>query len=153
MQQEVTFLEVDWTESVGPQSSVGSPYLVVWFRAAFLEPGPIADGQVVVLARDEQSGAWTQLQAPVTEVEALTLIGMFSGVGVPGRAPDVIVVPDTSDTFHIADVRVSVGGPSQTFAVQAQCSGFRGPDADGLRAVLGRILDASGYGRERSMFA
>lgn len=152
MQQEVTIVEIDWTEAIGPQSSVGSPYLFGWLRAAYVQPGLIADGQVVVLTRKSQSADWVQSQGPVTLPDADTLAIELALLGIPERAPQIESVFDSSDTWFTSSVRMVVGQQSQAFTIQTQSSGFQGPEADGLRAVFQRILDLSGYGHQHTMF-
>ena len=152
MQQEITIVEIDWTEAVGPQTSVGSPYLFGWLRACYMEPGFIADGRVVVLARESQSADWVQYQGTVTQPDADTLVSAFALLGVPERAPRVESVVDSSDTWFTSIVRVVVYDQIQTFTIQTQNSGFKGQEADGLRAVFQRILDLSGYGHQHTIF-
>ncbi|MBV8858217.1 MAG: hypothetical protein JOZ02_14900 [Acidobacteria bacterium] len=152
MQQEVTIVEIDWTEAVGAQGSVGSPYLFGWLRAAYVQPGLISDGRVVVLARKNQSADWEQYQGPVTLPEADTLVSALAVLGIPERGPRVEMVLDSSDTWFTSSVRMVVGEQAQTFTIQTQSSGFGGQEADGLRAVFRRILDLSGYGQQQSMF-
>src|SRR5690349_25053809 len=110
MQQEITDIELDWTEALGPASSVGSPYLVGWLRASYIRPGLIADGRVVVLARDDPSMAWTQFQGSVSLVEADTLVVAFAVLGAPERAPRVHNVPDSSETWFTCGVRLVIAG-------------------------------------------
>ena len=153
MQQEVTVLEVEWSETLGSTSSVGMPYLFAWLRAEYLQPGMIADGHVLVLARDERSPGWTQYQGPVSEPEAVTLICMLSGIGIPGFTPRIESVADPSDTLYTSSVRIGVYLQQQTISVTARENGFTGEDAEGLRAVLERILGLAGAPHERSMFA
>lgn len=145
-------VEVDWTEAVGPLTSVGSPYLFGWLRACYMEPGFIADGRVVVLAREPQAANWVQYRGAVTRPDADTLVSAFALLGVPERAPRVESVVDSSDTWFESVVRVAVNGRIQTFTLQTQCSGFRGQEADGLRAVFQRILGLSGYGHRHTIF-
>jgi len=145
-------VEVDWTEAVGPRTGVGSPYLFGWLRACYMEPGFIADGRAVVLARESQSAGWAQYQGPVTRPDADSLVSAFALLGVPERAPRVEGVPDSSDTWVMSTMRVAVNGRTQTFTIQAQCSGFRGQEADGLRAAFQRILALSGYGHQHTIF-
>jgi hypothetical protein len=152
MQQEITIVEIDWTEAVGPQTSVGSPYLFGWLRACYMEPGFIADGRVVVLARESQSANWTQYQGVVTQPDADTLVSAFALLGVPEQAPRVESVLDSSDIWFTSIMRVTVNGQIQTFTIQTQSSGFQGHEADGLRAVFQRILDLSGYGHQHTIF-
>lgn len=152
MQQEVTIVEIDWTESVGPQTNVGSPYLFGWLRACYMNPGFIADGQVVVLAREAQSADWTQYQGLVTQSDADALVCEFALLGVPERAPQIELVLDSSDIWFTSCLRVSVFGKIQTFTIQTQSSGFKGQEADGLRSIFQRILDLSGYGHQRTIF-
>lgn len=153
MQQEVTIVEIDWTESVGPHGSVGSPYLFVWLRAAYVRPGLISDGRVVVLAKESQSASWEQLQGPVSLPDADTLVSALALLGIPERGPRVEMVLDSSDTWFASSIRIVVGDQSQAFTIQTQSSGFKGQEADGLRAIFRRILDLSGYGHRQSMFA
>jgi hypothetical protein len=152
MQQEVTIVEIDWTESVGAQGSVGSPYLFGWLRAAYVRPGLISDGRVVVLARKSQSAEWEQCQGHVTLPDADTLVSALALMGIPERGPRVEMVFDSSDTWFTSSVRVVVGEQTRAFTIQTQSSGFGGQEADGLRAVFQRILDLSGYGCQQSMF-
>jgi hypothetical protein len=152
MQQEVTIVEIDWTEAVGTQGSVGSPYLFGWLRAAYVQPGLISDGRVFVLARKSQTASWEQFQGLVTLPEADTLVSALAVLGIPVRAPRIEMVLDSSDTWTTSCVRMAVGNQTQTFTIETQCSGFRGQEADGLRAVFQRILDLSGYGHQQSMF-
>lgn len=152
MQQEVTIVEIDWTEAVGTQGSVGSPYLFGWLRAAYVQPGLISDGRVVVLAKKSQSASWEQFQGPVTLPDADTLVSALAILGIPERGPAVEMILDSSDTWFTSSVRIIVGDQSQSFTIQTQSSGFKGPEADGLRAVFQRILDLSGYGQQQSMF-
>ena len=152
MQQEVTIVEIDWTEAVGPQTSVGSPYLFGWLRACYMQPGFIADGRVVVLARGSQSADWAQYQGPVTQPDADTLVSAFAVLGIPERAPRVESVLDSSDTWFTSSMRVVVYDRIQTFTIQTQSSGFQGHEADGLREVFQRILDLSGYGHRHTIF-
>lgn len=152
MQQEVTMVEIDWSESVGPQTSVGSPYLFGWLRACYMEPGFIADGRVVVLARKSQSADWTQYQGTVSQSDADGLVSAFALLGVPERAPRVEMVLDSSDTWFTSNVRVAVNGQTHAFNIQTQCGGFKGQEADGLREIFQRVLDLSGYGHRQTMF-
>jgi hypothetical protein len=152
MQQEVTVLEVDWTEAIGAATSVGSPYLFGWLRAFYVQPGLIAEGQVVVVAREAQTAGWTEYRGAVTLPEADTLVSAFAVMGVPERVPRVESIPDSSDTLYTCSVRVVVDQRTQSFTVQAQSSGFGGDDADGLREVFQRILKLSGYGQRHTMF-
>jgi len=152
MQQEVTIVEIDWTEAVGPQTSVGSPYLFGWLRACYMEPGFIADGRVVVLARESQEADWTQYQGPVTQSEAETLVSAFALLGIPERAPKVESVLDSSDRWFTSILRVAVYEQIQTFTIQTQSSGFKGDDADGLRSIFQRVLKLSGYGHQHTIF-
>jgi hypothetical protein len=152
MQQEVTIVEIDWTEAVGAQGSVGSPYLFGWLRAAYVQPGLISDGRVVVLARKSQSADWEQYHGPMTLPEADTLVSALALLGIPLRGPQVEMVLDSSDTWFTSSVRMVVGDQTQAFTIQTQSRGFGGHEADGLRAVFQRILDLSGYGHQQSMF-
>lgn len=152
MQQEVTIVEIDWTESVGAQGSVGSPYLFGWLRAAYVRPGLISDGRVVVLARESQSANWEQYQGHVSLPDADTLVSALAVLGIPERGPRVEMILDSSDTWVTSSVRIVVGDQTQAFTIQMQSSGFGGQEADGLRAVFQRILDLSGYGYQQSMF-
>jgi hypothetical protein len=152
MQQEITIVEIDWTETIGTVTSIGSPYLFGWLRAYYVQPGMIADGQVVVVAREDQSDDWTQYQGPVSLPDADTFVSAFAVMGIPEQAPRVESVPDSSDTLFTGSVRVVVGQQMQTFTVQTQSSGFRGDDADGLRAVFQRILNLSNYGQQQTIF-
>lgn len=152
MQQEITDIEIDWTEAVGPSSSVGSPYLFGWLRATYMRPGCIEDGRVIVIARDNQSMVWTHYQGPVSLVEADTLVSAFAVLGVAERAPRVENIPDSSDTWFKCTVRGSFGGRAQSFTLQTQRNGFRGQDADGLRAVFQRVIHLSGCGYQHTMF-
>ena len=152
MQQEVTIVEIDWTESVGTHGSVGSPYLFGWLRAAYLRPGLISDGRVVVLAKDSQSAGWHQFSGPVTLPDADTLVSALAVLGFPQRAPVLEMILDSSDTWYSSSVRVVVADQSQSFTIQTQSSGFGGRDADGLRSLFQRILDLSGYRHRQSMF-
>lgn len=152
MQQEVTIVEIDWTEAVGTQGSVGSPYLFGWLRAAYVQPGLISDGRVVVLAQKSQATGWDQFQGSVTLPDADTLVSALAVLGIPERGPRVEMVLDASDIWFTSGVRMVVGDQTQTFTIQTQSSGFGGLEADGLRAVFQRILDLSGYGHQQSMF-
>jgi len=152
MQPEITIIEIDWTEAIGPVMRVGSPYLFGWLRAVYVQPRVIADGRVVVLARKNESAEWVECQGPVTQSDAETLVRAFADLGIPERAPLVETVPDSSDTLSTSSVRVVVGEKVQVFTVQTQCSGFTGRDADGLRAIFQQILDLSGYGHQHSIF-
>src|ERR1044072_7806713 len=125
MQQEVTIVEIDWTEAVGPQTSVGSPYLFGWLRACYMEPGFIADGRVVVLARESQSADWAQFQGPVTRPHADTLVSAFALLGIPERAPRIESVLDSSDIWFTSIMRVVIYNQVQTFTIQTQSSGFQ----------------------------
>jgi hypothetical protein len=151
-QKRLTILEIDWTEAIGPTMAVGSPYLFGWLRALFVESSSIGDGRVAVVTRAEQSADWAQHSGPVTQLEAEVLQRALTDLGIPDRAPRVELVPDSSDTLSTSTVRIAVGERRQTFVVQTQCSGFRGPDADGLRAVFQRILSLTGYSKQRTMF-
>ena len=152
MQQEVTIVEIDWTEAVGTHGSVGWPYLFGWLRAAYVQPGLISDGRVVVLAKQSQSASWEQFHGPVTLPDADTLVSTLAVLGIPEREPAVEMVLDSSDTWFTSSVRMVVGDQAQSFTIQTQSSGFGGQEADGLRAVFRRILDLSGYGHQQSMF-
>ena len=152
MQQDVVVLEIDWSETIGATSSVGSPYLFGWLRAAYIQPGMIADGRVVVVARDNLSADWTQYESSVSEPEAVTLICMLAGLGIPVRGPRIESIVDSSDTLHTCTVRIVVGQQVQTFTVQSQCSGFRGEDAIGLCDVFQRILRLAGYHCHNAIF-
>lgn len=152
MQQEITIVEIDWTEAVGPRAGVGSPYLFGWLRACYMEPGFIADGRVVVLARETPSADWAQYRGPVTKPDADTLVSAFALLGIPERAPRVESVPDSSDTLFTGGIRVTVYDQTQAFTIQTQCGGFRGQEADGLRSIFQRVLDLSGYGYQHTIF-
>lgn len=152
MQQEITLVEIDWTEAVGPQTSVGSPYLFGWLRACYMEPGFIAEGRVVILARESQTADWTQYQGVVSQPDADTLVSAFALLGVPERAPRVESVLDSSDIWFTSIVRVVINGQLQTFTIQTQGGRFQGQEADGLRAIFQRILDLSGYGQQHTIF-
>lgn len=152
MQQEITDIEIDWTESSNRTSSVGSPYLFGWLRASYVRPGLIEDGRVIVLVRDDTSMAWSQFEGPVSLTEADGLVVAFSLLGAPTRAPRIETIYDASETWFTCSVRVAIAGQAQTFTIQSQRSGFRGPDADDLRAVFQRIMALSGYARQRTLF-
>lgn len=152
VQQDVTIVEIDWTEAIGPQTSVGSPYLFGWLRACYMEPGFVAEGRVVVLARESQSAAWAQYQGPVTQYEAEDLVIALINLGISERAPRIQIVPDSSDTWYTSMVRMVVYDRIQAFTIQTQNSGFRGPEADGLRAIFQRIINLSGYGHQHTIF-
>lgn len=152
MQQEVTIVEIDWTESVGAQGSVGAPYLFGWLRAAYVRPGLISDGRVVVLAQKSQTANWEQYDGHVTLPDADTLVVALALLGIPERAPQVEMVLDSSDTWFTSSVRIVVGEQSQSFTIQTQSNGFGGHEADELRALFQRVLDLSGYGHQPSMF-
>lgn len=152
MQQEVTIVEIDWTEAVGPQTSVGAPYLFGWLRACYMEPGFIAEGRVVVLARESESADWVQYEGPVSQSVADSLVSAFALIGVPERAPRVESVFDSSDIWFTSIMRVAVNGRIQTFTIQTQSGRFQGQEADDLRAIFQRILDLSGYGHQHTIF-
>lgn len=152
MQQEVTIVEIDWTEAAGTQESVGSPYLFGWLRAAYLRPGVISDGRVVILARKNQSEEWNQFQGPVTLTDADTLASALALLGIPERAPEVEMILDASNTWLTSCIRIVVGERVHAFTIQTQSSGFAGTQADRLRALFRHILDLSGCGYQHSMF-
>ena len=112
----------------------------------------IADGRVVVVARGGHSADWTQYESLVSEPEAVTLICMLGGLGIPDRSPRIESIVDSSDTLHTCMVRIVVEQQVQTFTVQSQCSGFRGEDALGLRDVFQRILGLAGYQIHNTIF-
>ena len=153
MQQDVTVLEIDWSEAAGSTANIGAPYLFGWLRAAYITPGLIADGRVVVLARSEHSTDWTRYEGGVSEAEAVTLICMLSGLGIPARGPRIECVVDTSDTLYTSSVRITVEQQQQTFNVESQCNGFSGEDASGLREVFQRILRLAGHAHGNTIFA
>ena len=153
MQQEITILEIDWTEAIGPVMRVGSPYLFGWLRARYVGSGVIADGRVVVVALKNQSGDWSQYHGTVNRAAAETFLRAFAELGIPEHPPQVESVPDSSDTYFSSSIRVVVGEQVQTFTVHTQCSGFQGRDANGLRAVFQRILELAGYGNQDTIFS
>src|ERR1044072_3295129 len=110
MQQEGTIVEIDWTEAVGAQGSVGSPYLFGWLRAAYVRPGLISDGRVVVLAKNGQSASWDQFYGPVTLPDADTLVSVLALLGIPERGPRVEMVLDSSDTWFTSRSEERRGG-------------------------------------------
>lgn len=152
MQQEVTIVEIDWTEAVGTHGSVGSPYLFGWLRASYVQPGLISDGRVVVLADKGQAAGWEQYRGNVTLPDADTLVSALAVLGIPGRAPRIEMVLDSSDTWFTCSVRVAVWDQAQTFTIQTQCSGFQGHEAEGIREIFRRILALSGFESRRTMF-
>ena len=151
MQQEVTILEIDWTEAAGSPGSVGAPYLFGWLRAAYVRPGLISDGRVVVLAQKDQSSGWDRYQGLVTLTDADTLVSALALLGIPERAPRVESVTDASEAWRASSVRVVVADQVRTFTIETQSSGFRGEDAEGLRAVFRRILELCGCGDRQTM--
>jgi hypothetical protein len=152
MQQDVTIVEIDWTEAVGPQTSVGSPYLFGWLRACYMDPGFVAEGRVILLARESESAGWAQYQGTVTQYEAEDLVITLTQLGVRERAPRIQIVPDSSDTWYTSMVRMAVYDQIQAFTIQTQSSGFEGPEADGLRAVFQQIINLSGYDHQHTIF-
>lgn len=152
MHQEITQLTIDWSEAIGPVMHAPYPYLFGWVRSFHPPSRLIAYGRAVVVARDVPSRTWTHYEGQVAESDATALIGALRALGLPQQTPRVESVLDTSDTWSSSSVRIALGEHERSFTVQAQCRGFEGAEAEGLRAVFQRILTLSGYGARPSIF-
>jgi hypothetical protein len=152
MNRATTQLTIDWSEAIGPVMHAPLPYLFGWLRSFHTQSGRIAYGRVVVVARSVPSMTWTHYEGHVCEADAVALASALADLGLATTPPRVESVLDSSDTWYSSNVRIALGDDEQAFAVHAQCSGFHGAEADGLRAVFQRILELSGYGARPSIF-
>ena len=152
MQTDYTILQLDWTEASGHFKKVGSPYHFGWLRAVYIPRLSISDGKVVIVSRDHRSAEWSETHGSVSQPDAMTLVRMLAGLGLPDRAPSVENVPDSSDMWSTCNVRVSMNEAIQVFQIHTECSGFRGPDASGLRELFRAIYAMAGYAGMRTMF-
>ena len=156
MENEIVIVELEWSEARENVMHVGSPHLFAWIHAVVIPEAGIADGRAVVLAREASSPSWTEFSEKVSRVEVTDLARAIRAVGLQERAARVESVFDTSDVWHAIHGRVSLGEADRAFSLQVQSSGFEGPDADALRAILRAVFrlaryeayDSVLYGRE-----
>jgi hypothetical protein len=142
--QPVT-LELGLVESSGPWFKPGSPKLYCWFHAVHLPGTPHDQGKVSVLSVDQATGVWRELTRPVTIDQSREVLAAVTALGLPGRAPDVEGVVDTSDGWTRVVFWVRTEGGARCVDIDMHSSGFEGRDADALRGLFRRLFALAGF--------
>jgi hypothetical protein len=109
---------------------------VVWFRGVRLPRLPSGIG--VTVADRLQPPPFRDVTLPADAVDRVA--GCLRAAGLPDRAPIVEGIVDTSDVWQALRVTVAWNDrPPITVIVEAMSSGYRGPDAALLRALVGGV--------------
>jgi hypothetical protein len=138
-------LEMSLLQTAGPHYKVGWPFLYCWLKAVHLPGTPLNDARVSVLSRAHPTEPWHEFTRELSLGESEALVGSLEKLGIPGRSLDIEGVVDTSDEWSHVFFRVKTD--EQTFALEIdmQASGFKGKDAEGLRALFRQLFDRAGY--------
>jgi hypothetical protein len=136
-------VEIQVLEAAG---DIGSPRrlnLVLWFHAV---RGPKAwtGAGITALLRPLRGGSWDARELPVSDEGVAKVVARLETLGVPGRAPRVSGVIDTSDTWSSLSVQVRRDERPSSIFVDMLASGFTGEDAEPLRALLRCLYDLAG---------
>jgi hypothetical protein len=145
MDTEYTVFELAWSQTSGPFGSVGAPRLFGWVRALVLPAAAMSEARACILARSDTSETWVEYSRPVAAADASALGAALARLGLPGRAPNVEGVVDTSDGWATLRVSVSFGDGSQAFEIYTESSGFAGPDAEALRSMFRHVFALAGF--------
>jgi hypothetical protein len=132
-------------ESSGPWFGPGWPTLYCSFGAVHLPGTPHDRGTISLLCRDHPTGTWRELVQSVTIDQSREILADLTAVGLPGRAPDVEGVVDTSDGWTRIVFWVRVEGGSRCVEIDMHSSGFRGGDAKALRKLFRRLFALAGF--------
>ena len=158
---ETLSFEVAWAEVGGPYKAVGRPHLVVraaGFLIADEDRTPLMphSGNATILTRARPDmEQWVEITQELTEHQIREVANAILRSDWLDRAPDVEPHFDTGDSWGRLDVRLSLehhrmtpARRSNTFSVHENCTGFDGPDAPALRALLRDVIRLAGPAAE-----
>jgi hypothetical protein len=138
-------LQLSLVESSGAWFKPGSPTLYCWFSAVHLPGTPHDEGKVSVLSVDRGTRAWRELTRPVAVEQSREVLAGLAALGLPGRAPDVKGVVDTSEGWDRIAFGVRMEGGSRCVDIDMASSGFDGGDAEPLRGLFRRLFALAGF--------
>jgi hypothetical protein len=109
-------------------------------------PGtPHTEGTVSVLSAAPATCQWHEFIRATTIDQVQHVLAALEALGLPGRAPNVKGVVDTSEGWERLVFWVQVKGESRTVNLDVHSSGFDGPDAEPLRTLFRRLFALAGF--------
>ncbi len=140
---ETFYLDLYLTVTSGSFDIVGQLQLFCWLKA-FRAPGFEQRGHLVVVHPSAPDGALLTREQDVEAGRAEALVRALQGLEFPDRSPRVEPVFDTSDIWEHVVLRLTLNDATASLDLGLFASGFDGEDAEGLREVFRRLLDAAG---------
>jgi len=138
-------LELSLVQSSGLWFKPGMPILYCWFHAVHVQDTPDEVGRVLVVRRDQATGTWREFTRPVTISQSREILSRLEDLGLPGRAPNVEGVPDTSDGWARVVFWVRTHDGARCMVIDMESSGFEGGDAEPLRRLYRRLFELAGF--------
>lgn len=138
-------LEISLLQIGGEVLNRGDLQVVCDFRAFHVPGTPMDAGRVSVLAKDRISERWVEYRRETEREFAAEIAGLVKQLGIPERVPKVRGELDTCDSWTQLLLHFTVDSKSCTFAIDVQCSGFEGADAETLRTLLQKLFLAAGF--------
>ncbi|MCB9879072.1 MAG: hypothetical protein H6835_15865 [Planctomycetes bacterium] len=110
------------------------------FAAAHVPAAGIFDAEVAVLVAADAAGAARSTSRVLDAAAARELVAAIDESGFAARVPDVRERPDTSDHWRRLVLQVQLDDRVTRLDLLLQSSGFEGPDAGALQALLDRLF-------------
>ncbi len=130
------YFEIALVESSGPRFAAGRPRLFYWLKAFRLPGGGAHDARACLLVRSSENGDWVEHVRELTADQSELIAHHLKKMGLPGRDLDVEAVLDASENWTSLSFRLRMEGRASALDLDLGSSGFRGPDARDLDALL-----------------
>lgn len=143
--QKPFFLELSLIESSGLWFKPGKPSMYCWLGATHTPRVEFGEARIQVLSADRTTTFWRELNRELNLEQASQVRAELERIGLPGTAPEVQGVIDTSDGWNrlLFSVRTESGACSIT--IDMQSSGFEGRDAPALRSLFRQLFSLAGF--------
>jgi hypothetical protein len=138
-------LEILLTETIGWFGKTGRPQMYCWFKAFHLPGHGFDDASISILATDGPQQEWREFSRRLSFTESSQIAAQIAALGILERPLDVEGVVDTANVWADLFLRVKSPDKAGSLELHTQASGFAGPDAETLRALLRQLFDYAGY--------
>ena len=143
--QSPILLGLSLVETGGPFGDVGWPVMHCWLSAVYVPGTSMEDARISVLTRADSTQPWCEYARDLSLADAQRLMESLERLGIPGKTLDVEGAIDTSESWSRVFFRVVAAEQTFELDIAMESSGFRGPDAEGLRAVFRQVFSLAGY--------
>lgn len=132
-------------ETGGRFRTVGAVRRVARVSAFGVAGTHLFDARVSVLAQSSSGEGWREYERQMSPDEAVAVASLLAGLELATRPARVEGIVDTSGGWRTLALNARIDEQSHTTTVHMHSSGFTGPDAAALRALLCRVFALAGY--------